>query len=86
MNSKKAQLGSIMITFVATIIIILILLAFVFSSGMLKSYYKAERNVRVHGNVDTGLNDIFVYGEEYSKILENRFLLARENQGVLGDG
>ena len=70
MNSKKGVLGSFVVTFVATIIIVLILIGFVFISSIVKIASRADTGLVVHNEEMVGIDDGIGYMENYMKLVE----------------
>ena len=73
--NKKGMIGSFITTFVATIIIALILLIFVLGSGVVKKIANVDNNVAIYSEKDVEINNIFNYMSEYSSLLEAKFNL-----------
>ena len=73
--NKKGVIASFITTFVATIIIALILLVFVFGSGIVKKVANVDSGVAVYSEKDVEINNIFSYMLEYSSLLEAKFSL-----------
>ena len=74
MNSRGVS-GSIMVLIVATIAIVLILLIFVIGSGFIKEVSNVNSGLRVYNESDSGLKDVLVYMNNYSKFVEGKFLI-----------
>lgn len=72
MKSKRGVVGSFMTTFIATIIIVLILIGFVFMSSMVKIASKADAGLVVHKEDVIGIDDGVGYMDNYVKLVEAR--------------
>ena len=70
MISKKGIIGRFVVTFVATIVIALILLGFVFMSSMAKSSSKANAGVVIYKEDKLGIDDGIGYISNYAKLVE----------------
>jgi len=73
--NKKGGVASFMTNFVATIVIALILLIFVFGSGVIKEFANVDNGVAIYSEKNVEINNIFNYMSEYSSLLETKFYL-----------
>ena len=71
-----------MATFIATIVIILILVIFVLGSGVIKKLSEVENGLQVYDESDVGINEIFSYLSGYSRLAEVKISIR---QGELFD-
>ena len=88
MNSKGVA-GNVMMLIVATLAIVLILFIFVIGSGVVKKVTNVDSGLRVYGDYDTGLRDLFSYMSNYSKLVEGKFLIEGGvgiDEGFRGSG
>lgn len=79
MNSrinKRGILGSLFVMIIATIAIVLILLIFIFGSGIVKRFDKVDAGIRIYNESDAGLDDVFSYIDNYQKFVEVKYLVA----------
>lgn len=72
MKNKRGIIGSFAVNFVATIIIIIMLLVFAFTYSALRSYIKAEEGLVVYTEEKLGIEDGVGYMENYAKLVEAR--------------
>ena len=73
MNSKRGEVGGIITTLVATILIVVILFIFIFGAGVLKDIM-GEKVRAVQDESHVGLGGVIGYFlEEYPQLLEYRF-------------
>lgn len=66
-----------MATFIATVIIIVILLVFVFGSGILKKVTGADGGEIVESEKEVGLDDVFYYLPNYLKLMKVNVLMRK---------
>jgi hypothetical protein len=84
--NKKGILGISFITVIMTVGVVLILLIFILTSGIIKTFDKAKAGVKVYSENDVGLGNVFDYmasDKGYSNIVRVRFLV--EKRGSIGD-
>ncbi len=72
MKSKRGVIGSFMVSFIATIIIVLILVGFVLMSSLVKVVSKADAGLVIHDESMVGINDGIGYMNNYAKLIEAR--------------
>jgi hypothetical protein len=76
------MIGSFTVMFVATIMIVLILVVFVLGSGVIKKLDNAKSGVSILSEEDVGLEEVFSYMLDYKKLTEFRFKM--EESGLYG--
>jgi hypothetical protein len=72
MNKKGEGVGKTMVGFVATIIIFLLLLGFVFLSGVIMDFFSAKNEESFRNEELLGVEDGEEYMEGYNDILAER--------------
>ena len=80
-SQKRADSGETVISFVATILVILIILGSVLISGFVKKAAGIKGGVKVDEESEVGLGNVLSYGDNYISLLEVKFLIG-EGQGV----
>ena len=70
MNSKRGEVGRFIVTFVAIILITLILAGFVFISSVVRNVSKANTGLVIHDENMIGIDDGIGYMENYVKLVE----------------
>jgi len=70
---KRGIIGGMMVTFVATILIIVILIIFVIGATFIREFDGAADELRVYDEVDVGIGDIGSYMLNYSKLTNVRY-------------
>ena len=70
MKSKRGVIGRFIVTFIATIVIALILIGFVFVSSMIKTISKANAGLVIHDEDMIGIDDGVGYMDNYVKLVE----------------
>ena len=70
---SRGIIGGMMVTFVATILIFLILLVFVIGSSFVKEFDGVADGLRVYDEGDVGISDIGSYMLNYSMIVSVRY-------------
>jgi len=75
-KDKRGIVGNFMVMFVATIVIIAVLMIFIFGSGLIKRIHKVDVDVSIHDEERTGLNDVFNDALDYEKLSGAKFLVA----------
>ena len=79
MNSKRGVLGSFIVTFVAIIIIALILLGFVYVYSMIKSVSDENAGAVIYKEDKIGIDDGIGYMSNYAELVEAK---AEASKGV----
>ncbi len=74
--SKIGGISSLISFFGATIAIVLILAAFVFGAGLVKSFNKTESVVAVYSPKMVEIDNVFNYSKRYSSLMNAKFLIA----------
>ena len=83
MNSKRGGVGVFTVTFVATIVIMLILIGFVLLSSMVKVVSKADAGLVIHDEDMVGIDDGIGYMENYVKLTEAKSKVLSLDQALL---
>lgn len=80
MKNNKGAIGKMSVSFVATIIIILLLLGFIFISDILKDFVNARNEKSVGENIENSIEEAEKYTEEiYSEIVKARSTTNSDN-------
>ena len=79
MNSKKGEIGSFVVMFVATIIVALLLLGFIYISSMIKVVSDENAGTVIHKEDKIGIEDGVGYMSNYVKLIEVK---AEVSKGV----
>ena len=79
-KNKKGGIGGFLVMFWATIVIVLILTVFVIGSGLIKKASSFDNNaagagVYIYNETDVGVDDVFVYADNYQKFVEAKYLI-----------
>ena len=74
-NKKGGVIGGFIGLFVMTILVILILIVFVLSSGVVKKMNKVEDGVAFYDETNVGLAEVLNYSSSYASLVEVRFLI-----------
>ena len=74
--NRRGIIGGMMVTFVATIIIILILFIFVIGATFIREFDGAASEVRVYSGSEVGLGDVDNYMLNYSKVVSVRYYVG----------
>ena len=77
-KNKRGVLGSFTVTFVATVIIVVLLLVFVFLSSTVEIFSNQNAGETIFKEDSLGLTDGVGYMENYKKLTEARFLVNSE--------
>lgn len=77
LQNKKGILGSFIVMFGATIVIILILVVFVLGAGLVKKINNAGGGVRVYNEENVEIDNVFNYMDRYISLLKVRFFLEK---------
>ena len=84
MVNRRGILGGTMVTFVATIVIVIILLIFVIGASVIKVVDKSAGGLRVYDEAMVGLRNVDEYMKgNYLKLVSVRFFVAKD-EGVNG--
>ena len=85
---KRGILGGMMVTFIATIVIIIILLVFSFGAVLVKTFDDVAEGLVVRGGKAVGLKDVWDYMSDYLKLVEVRVLVRKGSvrDALLGVG
>lgn len=76
MMNKRGVIGGFTVTFVATIVIVAILVIFVLGSSAIKKLDSAESGISIYGEEDVGIN-ITEFENEQKYIANFRFNMAK---------
>lgn len=83
MMNKRGMIGSFTVMFVATIVIVLILVIFVLSAGVIKKLDNAGSGISILSEEKVGLSDIFDdYVPKYKEL--TRLRLDMSGSGLYG--
>lgn len=75
-KNKRAQLGNTLATFIATILIIIILLGYVIISGAVKAV--SDKGIVVAKESEVGLSNMNNYNNyEFTKVVQLKFSLSK---------
>ena len=72
MNSKRGVIGRFIVSFVATIIIVLVLTGFILLSSMVKIVSKADAGLVIYKEDMIGIDDGIGYMKNYARLVEAR--------------
>ena len=75
-NKRGGVIGSFIGMFIMTIVVFIILVIFIFSSGIVKKINKSDDGVVFYDELDIGLVEILDYSLKYETMVETRFLVA----------
>ena len=76
LTRKKGIIGSLITMFISTIAIVLILLIFIFGSGIVRKFSNVHAGVNIYDETRTGLDEVFNYMVSYQKFIEAKYLIA----------
>ena len=84
MNSrlgKRGGVGDFLVSFWATILIVIILMVFVIGSGLIREASKFDKDVAgagvyIYDESLSGIDDVFSYSEEHKLFVEAKYLIA----------
>ncbi len=76
MNSK-GQLKDLIVMFVATIVIVIILVVFVLGAGIIKKINDVGGGVRIYNEESVEIDNIFNYMDRYVSLLNVKFFLEK---------
>ena len=71
-----------MATFVATVVILIILLVFILGSGVIKKVTGSDEGIKVLSGSDVGIGNVFSYLPAYSRLAKVKVFVR---QGLLFD-
>lgn len=74
-NKRGGIIGGFVGLFVMTILVILILVVFILSSGVVKKMNKVEGDVAFYDETNVGLAEVLNYSSNYSALANVRFLV-----------
>lgn len=77
LRDKRGILGNFIVMFIATIAIVLILVAFVLGAGIVKKINNVGGGVVVYDERGVEINNVFNYIDRYIALLNVRFFLER---------
>ena len=77
MNSK-GQISAFITMFLATIVIVVILVGFVLGAGIVKKMNNAGAGVRIYDEESVEIDSIFDYMDRYVSLLKVRFYLESD--------
>jgi hypothetical protein len=73
---KKGIIGGMMVTYVATVAIVIILIVFVIGASFIREFDGVADGVRVYDDKEVGLGDIGDYMLNYSKVVGVRYYVG----------
>jgi hypothetical protein len=79
MKSKRGIIGSFISMFVATVVIVLILLVFILASGFVKKYVQEKDNFGIQNETKVGIDDVFDYMEFQFSNMTHLRIVVRTN-------
>ena len=77
LQNKKGILGSFVVMFVATIVIVIILTVFILSAGVIKKLNGAEGGTAIYDEEGVEIDNVFDYMDRYISLVKVRFFLER---------
>jgi hypothetical protein len=80
MNSK-GMLGKTIALWVATIVIVILLLLFIIGSGIVRKIDESGAGLKVYSPSEIGLENLREYMKDYYSIIDKRYLTNQEKFG-----
>ncbi|MDH3353463.1 MAG: hypothetical protein OEL87_03380 [Nanoarchaeota archaeon] len=77
MKNKHAQVGDVIMLFVATVAIAIILMFFILGSGLVKKMIDSEGGLVVYAEKGVEIDNVFNYSDRYERLVKARFFIER---------
>jgi len=77
-GKRGGILGGFIVMFVATIVIFVILLGLVVFSAFVREFDKADADVSIHGEIETGLVDVRNYMARNRNFVQAKFRIIKD--------